>query len=733
VRAVSRYLKALLILSLLVAPARGQAQTQPGRKPSVADGGPLTLGPTSVASAPTQSGGGTFSLEGAIGQSSATVTGGTFVLQGALGMPLGGESSGGAFTVKGDSLAAPLATFVKAVVRAGASPAVQNSSAAYTVTFTAPVTGVDATDFQLTTAGLTGAGVTDVTGSGTTYNVVVNTGTPTSAGATLRLDVADDDTVKDSANAPLGGAGAGNGNYTSGEVYAVSSLAARANDAAAAEPASGSTQMLFAVTLDNPAPAGGLSLGYATADGTAAGGGSCGGATDYVTTGGTLNFAEGQRLKTVAVTVCADGSASEAGETLLLNISGASPGGIADAQAVGTITQGTTQGTLLISELRTSGPGGAGDDFVELYNNTDSEIDISGYGLFKTGADCSAPPVLAAAVPGAPGSNTTKLKARGHYLLTGSEYSLAHYGGTDAARGDQALSSDLDTDANVGLFPTGDVNLLSTAARLDAVGFGANTGGTCDLLREGPTLPSIAAAPATEHAFFRKLCDFAGVCTTAGNPKDTGDNSADFTFADTQATAVAGVPTKLGAPGPENLSSPVRMDNKGLVVELLDRAVASAAPPNRTRTLGMGDPNTSMFGSMTVRRRVVNNTGSDVSRLRFRIIELTTKETAPGAADLRALTPSPFVDESVFPVNDAGTCLASNGVATTPCTVTVKPTALEEPPAQTSGGGLNSTLSAVTVSLGSKLESGKSINVSFKLGVMTTGTFRFLIIVEALP
>ena len=58
---------------------------------------------------------------------------------------------------------------------------------------------------------------------------------------------------------------------------------------------------------------------------------------------------------------------------------------------------------------------------------------------------------------------------------------------------------------------------------------------------------------------------------------------------------------------------------------------------------------------------------------------------------------------------------------------------METPPAQSIGGGLNSTLSAGTVTLADKLEKGKSLNVSFKLGVHTTGNFRFLVIVEALP
>ena len=101
-----------------------------------------------------------------------------------------------------------------------------------------------------------------------------------------------------------------------------------------------------------------------------------------------------------------------------------------------------------------------------------------------------------------------------------------------------------------------------------------------------------------------------------------------------------------------------------------------------------------------------------------------------GVADLRAITSS---DILVSAINDPNTCFAGTGSATTPCTVTVKGTTLEQPPTQTNGGGFNSTLSEGTITLGTPLANGASANVQFVLGIQTTGTFRFLIIVEALP
>jgi hypothetical protein len=99
-------------------------------------------------------------------------------------------------------------------------------------------------------------------------------------------------------------------------------------------------------------------------------------------------------------------------------------------------------------------------------------------------------------------------------------------------------------------------------------------------------------------------------------------------------------------------------------------------------------------------------------------------------ADLRAIT---SLNVSVTGITDPATCLASTGSATTPCTVTVQGTTLEQPPNQTNGGALNSTLTTGTITLGTPLAPGASVNVQFLLGVQTTGTFKFYVNIEALP
>ena len=503
-------------------------------------------------------------------------------------------------------------------------------------------------------------------------------------------------------------------------------------DAQANEPPSGSAQMLFTVTLSAPAPAEGASVHYSTADQPAGAGHAVAG-VDYVAIPETpLNFAGGEQVKTVAVTILADANSPEPDETFLFNLTNAANAVIVDAQAIGTIKQGNAAGTFLISEFRTSGPGGDGDDFVELYNNSDSPLTIAasdasgGYGLFKKGANCSATPVLIGTIP-----NGTVIPARGHYLFVGSAYSLANYGGSGAAAGDQTLSQDIDPDTNIAIFNTASSTNLSSVTRLDAVGLSGQLGANCLLLSEGGTLtPPVASV--LEYSFHRDPCGkkgnpaIFGPCPSGGMPVDTNDNQNDFVYVDTSGTATP-QGQRLGAPGPENLGSP-RLRN-AITTLLLDSNFGGPAPPNRVRDLTPSLPN-AINGTLSVRRRFVNNTGAPVTRLRFRIVDISSIAVPGGIADVRALTSTNVV---VSGITDAGTCLASTGSATTPCTVTVLGTTLETPPAQALGGALNSSMSAGTITLAAPLAPGASINLQFLLGVQQTGSFKFFFNIEALP
>lgn len=92
----------------------------------------------------------------------------------------------------------------------------------FKVTFTEAVVGVDSSDFvPVTTGDLAGASIVSVSSPGPAieFNIAVST---TSGSGSLRLDLIDNDSILDGASNPLGGAGVGNGNYISGDVYTIS-------------------------------------------------------------------------------------------------------------------------------------------------------------------------------------------------------------------------------------------------------------------------------------------------------------------------------------------------------------------------------------------------------------------------------------------------------------------------------------------------------------------------------
>jgi len=114
------------------------------------------------------------------------------------------------------SEAPPLPPTVISSVRAMSSPNLM--AVKFTVTFSESVTGVNTGDFGLTTTGVSGAAVSGVSGSGSIYTVTVNTGT---GNGTVRLNIVDNDSIVSLAGISLGGLGAGNGNFTSGQTYTI--------------------------------------------------------------------------------------------------------------------------------------------------------------------------------------------------------------------------------------------------------------------------------------------------------------------------------------------------------------------------------------------------------------------------------------------------------------------------------------------------------------------------------
>ncbi len=373
-------------------------------------------------------------------------------------------------------------------------------------------------------------------------------------------------------------------------------------------------------------------------------------------------------------------------------------------------------GDVIISEFRTRGTTGATDEFIELYNTTDAPIQVAS-GDGSTGwsivTNVGGTPQLVATI-----SNGTNIPARGHYLIANSTnpngYSLGAYpGGAGGATAtpDATYTTDVPDGAGIALFSTATLANITTTNRIDAVGFTTEANA---LFKEGAGLQSPATANG-EYSFVRRM-------SITGLPRDTNDNAGDFAFVSTNGAAYGGVQSTLGAPGPENAASPIQR-NATIKASLIDPQCSGgstdpASACNRVRVQRADCPTcndtVSQLGTVSIRRKFTNRMNQAVTRLRFRIVDITTLgNRAPAESDLR------IIDAPDITVT-----------TTAGQTVPVKGAVIETPPAQPIGGGLNTSL---TITTGVPLTPGASVNVQFLMGVQTGGSFRFFVNVEALP
>ena len=408
-----------------------------------------------------------------------------------------------------------------------------------------------------------------------------------------------------------------------------------------------------------------------------------------------------------------------------------------------------TAGQILITEFRTRGAGttppgsdGSADEFIEIYNNTDQSITIIDA---IPGADPTSPTGAGWRFSGVQGATETTflvlpqtlstagplaLPPRGFFLIStqpttpspaGNTYSLATYPtGTGITASGSANISVNPASAAVGFLPD-DVGLavFSTAAaltanRLDSVGYASVT--AADYKEGSGLLPAAGITTAGQHSWVRLM--------TSGRPQDTGNNLADFVLVDTTAATLDGIPSILGAPGPQRgptmtayttTSAPIE-HNGQFPATLIDVMQGSSAVPNRVRDF---TPVTNgANGTLKIRRAFTNNTGLPVVALRYRVVIITTLTSGtvpPGTADVRVLN-SPT---QTITLTDTST-------------VTGQALTLQTPAAQANGGGLNSTLAEGVITTTAPLANGASTVVEFNLGVQTTGVFRFHVNVEAL-
>lgn len=380
-------------------------------------------------------------------------------------------------------------------------------------------------------------------------------------------------------------------------------------------------------------------------------------------------------------------------------------------------------GQVLISEFRPRGSGGAGDEFVELYNNTDSDITVQN-GSGGWALDAARPDGTRYTLFTVP--NGTVIPARSHYLAAAGGYSLSGNTVPDFYYPEPGVDL-LNDNTGLALYSTNDRAAFSSGNRLDAVGFANAPAADA----EGTRLSNIGTTDG-EISLVRKL--------NSGTPQDTNNNFNDFLFISTTGGNFGGVVNStLGSPGPQNTRSP-KQRNAQIRASFIEPGAAASASPNRERNGSAAASGANrQFGTLTFRRRFTNNTGQSITKLRFRAVDVTTLNSPSlggGAqqADVRML--DALGSSIVTTLSPLG------GTPPTPVPLCIRPSRLEMPPTLNLGGGYNSTLNVdLTQSVTgtpstcsqNRIAPGQSVDVEFLIGVQANGNFRLLFNIEALP
>lgn len=393
-------------------------------------------------------------------------------------------------------------------------------------------------------------------------------------------------------------------------------------------------------------------------------------------------------------------------------------------------------GQVIISEFRLFGPGLSpsgttqqqNDEFIEIYNNNNTEFIVQTSDGSPGYAVAASDGITRFVIP-----NGTRIPARGHFLgvnTVGFSYVGYPAGNGTTANDDAPYSVDIPANAGIALFNTSNPAKFLIENRLDAVGSASEIN---PIYKEGTGYPNLTPS-AVSFSLYRDL--------RSGTPKDSDNNETDFFIVSNDPSISLCTSTanfqcqRLGAPGPENLSSPVQRNDR-VKASLIDPGCAGTSTGAASDTTcvrhrnGTPPPMTNYtFGTLSIRRRFTNTTGAPITRLRFRITDITTFPEAinsNGTASLRAVSSSDYT----------ATCVGTGGSCTPGATVIVRGTTLEESTnflnRQPNGGAFNSSLSAGTVMMTNQLLDGDSINIQFLLAVAQNGFYRFFVNVEALP
>jgi hypothetical protein len=361
---------------------------------------------------------------------------------------------------------------------------------------------------------------------------------------------------------------------------------------------------------------------------------------------------------------------------------------------------------LRIAEFRTRGPNGKFDEFVKFYNSSNSDYTVqtadgsAGFALVAlSGSSNSLNLAQRFTIP-----NGTVIPAHGHYLAalanTGlpqqNGYSLNSYAAPDIVYG-----TDIDDDRGIALFDTANSGSWVLDDRIDAVGFNTSAQAAAQLTREGTALAS-AGSTNGQYSWVRKINKGTIL------PIDTDNNANDFIFVSNNGGIYGAATSVLGYPGPQNLDDP--RDHQALAGALVPDGTSPTGFKQNLRSFTPA-PNAN-FGTLTIYRRITNVGSNPITKLRFRVVDMTTYNSPTvnaTQADLRLLS------SAAFPVGEP------------------KATVLDAGADQPSAGGWNSSANVEgSIDLNANpLLPGQYIDVRFVLGVQTNGFYRFYLAIES--
>ena len=436
-----------------------------------------------------------------------------------------------------------------------------------------------------------------------------------------------------------------------------------------------------------------VTVDYSTINGTALAG------QDFIETNGVLTFNPLETSKTITIPIIND-TTLEPRENFSVVLSNPTnnadidPGG--GETTVNILDDDLSNGDLLISEFRQRGRLGANDEYVKLFNPNDFDVTIQtadgsgGLSLLRANGEVLT---TVATIP-----NLVTIAARGHYLFTNNNpnggFSLIDYPtgtGTTTAVGDRTFSTDIPDNSNLVLLNTSNEKNFTPSNKIDAVGFENS------VWTEGFHLPKIGAENA-EMSFVRKF--------SVNGLQDTNNNSADFLLVDNHARTFPGqdqtkIYSALGAPAPETSESLRLFNSVQVSIEEFGTSIYDSAPiPNGAQ------------GTLTVYRKITNNTNQTISAMRLRAFDFPTA----GSILQRKYSSRP--DFRLLSSLDSG--------------FSIKGVTLAAEHLQPNGGGLNSTLTIDTITSQNPLLPNQSVIVAIRFGVMRYGRHPLHLAVEAL-